>query len=298
MRSALDAGRAALFDAGLANRRAVLGDAYVDRALAKQGGFAWEFQQFITRYRLERGLGPPRTGPPNQAGHRAGDHPGAGPLGGVPAAHQGRRWSRTALARTRWREVLIQAAIYAGVPGCQHGLRQVTEEILADLARGMSEAPAAGGADRIRRRRSPPAPPRRTARQPRHRPSRPTRRRRRRPRKQGPRGLRFDFNQGARLILPRAGRRTGPGAFACATSTPATRLFETTLVQGFINSSKRWFVRFRPRGVGRRRRWCCGHDYDARDQRGIGAIPDRHAGGYRWAGSPTPPASPCSTAAA
>ena len=47
---ALDAGREALFDAGIANRRAVLGDAYVDRALTKQGGFAWEFQQFITRF--------------------------------------------------------------------------------------------------------------------------------------------------------------------------------------------------------------------------------------------------------
>ena len=60
---ALEAGRDALFDAGIANRRAVLGNAWVDRALAKQGGFAWEFQQFITRFAWSEVWG------------RAGDHP-------------------------------------------------------------------------------------------------------------------------------------------------------------------------------------------------------------------------------
>jgi 4-carboxymuconolactone decarboxylase len=37
-------------DAGLAVRRAVLGDAYVDRALANRDEFTAPFQEFITRY--------------------------------------------------------------------------------------------------------------------------------------------------------------------------------------------------------------------------------------------------------
>jgi len=37
-------------DAGLAVRRAVLGDAYVDRALADRDEFTAPFQEFITRY--------------------------------------------------------------------------------------------------------------------------------------------------------------------------------------------------------------------------------------------------------
>src|SRR5438477_9927105 len=38
------------FDAGLAVRRAVLGDEYVDHALARQDDFTAPFQDFITRY--------------------------------------------------------------------------------------------------------------------------------------------------------------------------------------------------------------------------------------------------------
>ena len=37
------------YDKGLAVRRAVLGDAHVDRTLAKRDSFNEEFQQLITR---------------------------------------------------------------------------------------------------------------------------------------------------------------------------------------------------------------------------------------------------------
>jgi hypothetical protein len=39
-----------LYEPGLAVRRAVLGDAYVDRALARADSFTEDFQRFITRY--------------------------------------------------------------------------------------------------------------------------------------------------------------------------------------------------------------------------------------------------------
>jgi 4-carboxymuconolactone decarboxylase len=38
------------FDHGLRTRRSVLGDAYVDRALARRNDFNGEFQDLITRY--------------------------------------------------------------------------------------------------------------------------------------------------------------------------------------------------------------------------------------------------------
>ena len=64
------------------------------------------------------------------------------------------------------------------------------------------------------------------------------------PTQEGPRGLRFDFNLGCRVVLPaQEGER--PWRVRLRDLDSGNTLFETTLVQGFINSSKRWFVRFR-----------------------------------------------------
>ena len=128
---ALEAGRAALFDAGVANRRAVLGDAYVDRALAKQGGFAWEFQQFITRFAWSEVWGRPGL-----------DHRTRRVIVLAITLALG-RWEefrlhtrasleQNGLTEDEVREVLIQAAIYAGVPGANTAFA-ITEEILAEL---------------------------------------------------------------------------------------------------------------------------------------------------------------------
>ncbi len=40
----------ALFDSGMKNRRGVLGDKYVDRAMANANAFNRDFQDFITEY--------------------------------------------------------------------------------------------------------------------------------------------------------------------------------------------------------------------------------------------------------
>ena len=131
--NALDAGRAALFDAGIANRRAVLGDAYVDRALAKQGGFAWEFQQFITRFAWSEVWGRPGL-----------DHRTRRIIVLAITLALG-RWEefrlhtrasleQNGLTEDEVREVLIQAAIYAGVPGANTAFA-ITDEILAELRR-------------------------------------------------------------------------------------------------------------------------------------------------------------------
>ena len=128
---AIDAGRDALFDAGIANRRAVLGDAWVDRALAKQGGFAWEFQQFITRFAWSEVWGRPGLD------HRTRRIIVLAITTALGRWEEFRLHTRAALEQKglteeEVREVLIQSAIYAGVPAANTAFA-VTEEIIAAL---------------------------------------------------------------------------------------------------------------------------------------------------------------------
>ena len=129
--AAAQAGRAALFDAGIANRRTVLGDAWVDRALAKQGGFAWEFQQFITRFAWSEVWGRPGLD------HRTRRVIVLAITAALGRWEEFRLHTRAALQQNgltedEVREVLIQAAIYAGVPAANTAFA-ITEEILAEL---------------------------------------------------------------------------------------------------------------------------------------------------------------------
>ncbi len=128
---ALGAGRDALFDAGIANRRAVLGDAYVDRALAKQGGFAWEFQQLITRFAWSEVWGRPGL---DGRTRRVIVLAITAALGRWEEfrLHTHAALEQGGLTEDEVREVLIQAAIYAGVPAANTAFA-ITEEILAAL---------------------------------------------------------------------------------------------------------------------------------------------------------------------
>jgi autotransporter strand-loop-strand O-heptosyltransferase len=85
------------------------------------------------------------------------------------------------------------------------------------------------------------------------------------PTQAGPRGLRYDFNLGCRVVVP---AQEGDKALRVRLRDLGTgnTLFETTLKQGFINSSKRWFVRFRIE-VWDGEEQIFRHDYDARDRR-------------------------------
>jgi autotransporter strand-loop-strand O-heptosyltransferase len=82
------------------------------------------------------------------------------------------------------------------------------------------------------------------------------------PTRQGPRGLRFDFNEGARLTLPEA-----ESAWEVRLSDLDTHntLFETSLRAGFVNSTKRYFVRYRIE-VRQDGEMVFAHDLDVRDQ--------------------------------
>ncbi len=130
---AAEAGRAALFELGIGNRRAVLGDAWVDRALAKQGGFAWEFQQFIIRFAWSEVWGRPGLD------HRTRRIIVLAITVALGRWEEFRLHTRAALEQKgltedEVREVLIQSAIYAGVPAANTAFHMV-EEMLAEMAR-------------------------------------------------------------------------------------------------------------------------------------------------------------------
>jgi autotransporter strand-loop-strand O-heptosyltransferase len=75
----------------------------------------------------------------------------------------------------------------------------------------------------------------------------------------GPMGLRFDFNDGCRVMLPETGR---PWHVRLSDLDTGNLLFEIDLRSGFVNSTKRYFIRFRLEvWTGDERQLC--HDYRA-----------------------------------
>ncbi len=159
------------------------------------------------------------------------------------------------------REVLIQSAIYAGVPAANTAFAMTEEIISAELQAGMSATAVPAdhvGVDRRRRPapRSGHAAPAEPPPKPAYPPPAPQ------PTQEGPRGMRYDFNLGCRVVLPpQPGER--PWRVRLRDLDTGNTLFETTLQQGFINSSKRWFVRFRIEVWDGEER-ASQHDYDAR----------------------------------
>ncbi len=90
------------------------------------------------------------------------------------------------------------------------------------------------------------------------------------PTQAGPSGIKFDFNMGCRVVVP---PREGDAKWRVRLRDMDTgnTLFDTTLAQGFVNSSKRWFVRFRIEiwdGEEAKPGFVPSftHDYDARDR--------------------------------
>jgi 4-carboxymuconolactone decarboxylase len=111
-------------------RREVLGDAHVERSLTKAGEFSRPMQEFVTEHCWgavwsRRGLG-----------RRERSLVNLGMLTALNRSHELRVHVRGALrngcAREEIQEVLIQAAIYCGVPAAMEAFR-VTEAALAEL---------------------------------------------------------------------------------------------------------------------------------------------------------------------
>jgi 3-oxoadipate enol-lactonase/4-carboxymuconolactone decarboxylase len=126
-------GEGSLYERGLAVRRQVLGDAWVDASLAARDSFTGEFQDFITRIAW------------GEIWTRPGlDRRTRRLLVAVITAALG-RWEEFALhARAGFeqdgftadelKEALMQSAIYAGVPAANTGFK-VARQILKELGR-------------------------------------------------------------------------------------------------------------------------------------------------------------------
>ena len=117
------------FDAGLEIRRAVLGDEYVDRALAASDDFTAPFQDFITRYAWGDVWGRPGLDRRTRScitvallaalGHER-----------ELAIHL-RGALRNGVTADELREVLLQTAVYAGVPAANRAFA-VAQTVLRD----------------------------------------------------------------------------------------------------------------------------------------------------------------------
>jgi 3-oxoadipate enol-lactonase/4-carboxymuconolactone decarboxylase len=131
---AIGAAEDTLFEAGLLNRRAVLGDAWVDAALVSRTPFNAEFQAMITRYAWHEIWGRPGL-----------DHRTRRLLVIAITTALG-RWEEFRLhvragleqggfTQTELKEVLMQTAIYAGVPAANTAFAEAAG-VIAALAPG------------------------------------------------------------------------------------------------------------------------------------------------------------------
>ncbi|MGH9010770.1 MAG: 4-carboxymuconolactone decarboxylase [Acidimicrobiia bacterium] len=116
------------YDTGMEIRREVLGDEYVDAALARQDDFTAPFQEFITRYAWGEVWGRPGL-----------DRRTRSCITVALLAALGRQQElgihlrgalRNGVTPDELREVLLQTAIYAGVPAA-NGAFAVAQELLA-----------------------------------------------------------------------------------------------------------------------------------------------------------------------
>ncbi|MGH6637863.1 MAG: carboxymuconolactone decarboxylase family protein [Polaromonas sp.] len=121
------------YDKGMINRRRVLGDAWVDQSMAGSNEFNAEFQNLITRYAWNEIWGRPAFGDKTRrlmvlstmialkAYEEFALHVRAG-LDGPPDSR---------LTPEDIKEVILQAAIYCGVPAANHAF-SVAGEILRE----------------------------------------------------------------------------------------------------------------------------------------------------------------------
>jgi 3-oxoadipate enol-lactonase len=137
------------FDRGLLNRRAVLGDAWVDQSIGRANGFNADFQDLITRWAWNDTWGRPGLARDTR---RLIVLVITASLGRWDEFDlHGRAAVRGGLSVEAIREALIQTAIYAGVPAANTAFRRMTE-ILRDEGCLPGPAPLTPGTRVVRHR--------------------------------------------------------------------------------------------------------------------------------------------------
>ena len=122
-----------LFEAGLVNRRKVLGDAWVDKSLAKRTAFTADYQAMITRYAWNEIWGRPGLD------HRTRRLLVLAICASLARWEEFRLHVRAGLeqggfTQEELKEVLMQTAIYAGVPAANTGFTEAAE-VISELER-------------------------------------------------------------------------------------------------------------------------------------------------------------------
>ncbi|MFJ1968574.1 4-carboxymuconolactone decarboxylase [Streptomyces sp. NPDC087903] len=122
-------GRPDPYDAGIKVRREVLGDAHVDRALSQADDFSGDFQEFITRYAWGEiwdrpGLDRRTRSCVTLTALVAGGHLDE-------LAFHTRAALRNGLTPGEIKEVLMQAAVYCGVPAANSAFR-VAQQVIRE----------------------------------------------------------------------------------------------------------------------------------------------------------------------
>jgi 4-carboxymuconolactone decarboxylase len=121
------------YDKGMAKRRKVLGAEWVDRANAKKTPFNAEFQDFITRVAWGEGWTRPHYD------ERTRRVLVLGTMIALSHWDEFRLHVRAALAEggfseTDIKEVILQQAIYCGVPAANHAFKEAAE-VMAEVAK-------------------------------------------------------------------------------------------------------------------------------------------------------------------
>ena len=118
------------YEAGLRNRRRVLGDDYVDRALAGSDAFNEEFQQILTEYCWGKVWGRPTLTDRERSLIN---------LGMISALNRGTEFKahvrgalRNGCTAAEIRDTLLQVAIYCGVPAGVEAFRLAREVLDAE----------------------------------------------------------------------------------------------------------------------------------------------------------------------
>jgi 4-carboxymuconolactone decarboxylase len=121
------------YDSGLAKRRKILGDAWVDKSLAKKNPFTAEFQELITRYAWGE------IWTREHYDDRTRRVLVIGTMIALGQWDEFRLHVRAALAEGGFsaddiKEIVLQQAIYVGVPAANHAFKEAGE-IVAELGK-------------------------------------------------------------------------------------------------------------------------------------------------------------------
>ncbi|MEU3894867.1 alpha/beta fold hydrolase [Streptomyces sp. NPDC045251] len=122
-------GRPDPYDAGLKARREVLGDAHVDQALAQADEFSGDFQEFLTRYAWGEVWDRPGLDRRTRSCVALTALVAGGHLEELPPHI--RAALRNGLTPAEIKEVLLQAAVYCGVPAASGAFR-VAQQVIRE----------------------------------------------------------------------------------------------------------------------------------------------------------------------